>query len=70
MKIGDRLTVIEGDYSGFTGQFVDVTRDGMIVVEFGGRWRASFHPHHVDLAPVTLWNLLVTPGWLSPKAVA
>ena len=64
MKPGDRLVVISGEYSGYCGVFVDLTRDGQIVVEFGGRWRASFSPHHVDLAPVTLWNLLVTPGWL------
>jgi len=64
MTVGDRVTVTQGEYSNYTGVMVGVTREGDIVVEFGGRWQATFNPHHLDLAPVTLWNLLVTPGWI------
>ena len=61
MKHGDSLVVIEGEYTGYCGQFVGLTTDGLIEVEFGGRWRARFHPHHLELAPLTLWNLLAVP---------
>lgn len=62
MKRGDRLTVIQGEYSNYTGIFVDLTRDGQIVVEFGGRWRATFNPHDLEECPLTLWTLCAVPS--------
>ena len=67
MKRGDNVQVLEGDYSGYIGVMTGVTSEGLVIVEFGGRWSASFLPHHLDLAPITLWNLLVTPGWLKER---
>ena len=62
MRRGDELIVTEGEYSGCTGVMVGVNAVGHVIVEFGGRWRASFQPHHLDLTPLTLRGLLVTPG--------
>lgn len=62
MKSGDRLTVIQGDYSGYSGIMVGVTRDGLVTVEFGGRWTANFHPHDLEESPLTLWTLLAVPS--------
>jgi hypothetical protein len=67
MKRGDRLQVLEGDYSGYIGVMDGVTSEGHVVVLFGNKWKASFPPHHVDLAPITLWSLLVTPNWLKER---
>jgi hypothetical protein len=62
MKRGDRVQVIEGEYSGASGVMTGVTKDGLVTVRFGDRWEASFHPHHLEMAPITLWDLLVTRG--------
>ena len=62
MARGDRLEVTQGEYAGFVGEMVGVTREGLITVCFGDRWTADFDPHHLELAPVTLWNLLVASG--------
>ena len=71
MQRGDRLQVIEGEYSGYVGEFVGLTDDGLVIVEFSGRWKATFHPHHLELAPLTLWNLLAVPSeWFKKRIPA
>ena len=62
LKTGDRVTVIHGEYSEYSGIMVGVTREGRVIVEFGGRWQASFDPHDLELSPLTLWTLLAVPS--------
>lgn len=62
LKPGDKVTVIHGEYSAYTGEMIGVTQDGRVIVEFGGRWQATFDPHDLELSPLTLWTLLAVPS--------
>lgn len=52
MRLGDRVIVINEDneYVDFTGVYVDLTKDGRLIVELDfTTWRVPFDPHDLEL---------------------